>query len=88
MWNKLLALVNPFAVIARELTALRELYELELREREKPIIRVTEKPKKTDTEVFYDEEPEKPKSALAKLFHGGLDGTVEDQDETDESERE
>jgi hypothetical protein len=43
----------PLGTIARELTILRELYEAELSAREHPIYRVTEKPRKDDTEVTY-----------------------------------
>lgn len=50
-----LALLRPLSAIARELRALRELYELELAQRDPPIVRHTEQPADTDTEVTYDE---------------------------------
>ncbi len=55
MFRTLLALVRPFASIAKSLRALVELYEMELQNRDNrfPIYRVTEKPKKTDTEISY-----------------------------------
>jgi hypothetical protein len=53
--------------IARELSIIRELYELELATHKPPIWRITESPGKGDTEVFYTgEEPSKKKSALEK----------------------
>ena len=47
------ALLRPFRTIARELTRLRELYELELACRTPPIMLVTEEPGRSDTEVSY-----------------------------------
>ena len=61
MIKRLLFILRPFGVIARELTILRELYELELNSRTPPIYRQTEKPSQRDTEVTYsgvdDERP-------------------------------
>jgi len=57
--GKIAALIHPFGVIARELTLLRELYELELSARTPPIRRITESPSSKDTEVFYGVEEEK-----------------------------
>ncbi len=48
-----LDIIAPLSQIAKELRILRELYELDLESREKPIYRVTEKPSKKDTEVLY-----------------------------------
>jgi len=53
MLRALLAIFRPMATIARELTTLRELYELDLGSRQPPLFRVTEKPNKRDTEVSY-----------------------------------
>ena len=53
MLKLLLSLLRPLPVIARELTALRELYESELASRQPPVYRLTEKPSKNDTEVSY-----------------------------------
>lgn len=53
--------IVPLREIAKELRILRELYELDLSQRERPVIRSTEKPSKSDTEVSYmgvkDERP-------------------------------
>ena len=59
MFQALSRLLFPFSVIARELTTLRELYELELSSRTPPIMRVTEKPRASDTEVSYMDEEKK-----------------------------
>ena len=48
-------LLLPFSSIAQELRILRELYELDLANRNPPTIRITEAPKKGDTEVLWDE---------------------------------
>ena len=68
MFRTLLAIFRPLHTIARELTLIRELYELELSERvvdrrhsPAPLYRITEKPRKGDTEVFYSGEAELPK---------------------------
>lgn len=60
MIRALLAIFRPLYTIAKELTTIRELYELELSERyvpdqskHLPLIRITEKPKKGDVEVTY-----------------------------------
>lgn len=50
--------ILPLAQIAAELRALRELYEMDLAERNPPIIRITEKPRRADTEVSYMDAPE------------------------------
>ena len=49
----LLGIIRPFASIARELRTLRELFELELASRNPPVIRHTERARKSDTEVSY-----------------------------------
>ena len=67
MWKKLMDLVAPFASIAQELRIIRELYELELSQRPSPIIRITEKARRTDTEVTYADEVPHKTSALQKL---------------------
>lgn len=67
MMLKLIRLFAPFAVIAKELTIIRELMELELASRPIPIRRVTEQPGRSDTEVFYTDVPTKPKSAMDKM---------------------
>jgi len=72
-------LVHPFSTIAREMSILRELYETELAARNPPIIRITENPKKSDTEVSYMGDDDKPKSALQKL-KDAWDG-IGDEDE-------
>ena len=62
-YDALLNLLLPFHAIAKELTVIRELYELDLANREKPIYRITESPGKDDTEVTYvDEEKKRTKA--------------------------
>lgn len=81
MFLKLMRLVAPFAAIARELSTIRELYELDLGSRKPPVYRFTEKPKRSDTEVTYAGEEPKRKSALERakeLF----DKVGEDDDES------
>jgi hypothetical protein len=73
----LLSFLRPLAEIARELRILRELYELDLGSREKPIYRFTEKPSKLDTEVTYmDVKDERP---VFKRWFGASD-VEEDED--------
>lgn len=67
----------PFSVIATELRIIRELYELELQSRNPPIIRVTESPSRSDTEVTFGSEM-KEKSKLRKLMDGDIE---EDEDD-------
>lgn len=55
---RLLRLVfSPFKDIAKSLERIADLYEMELGERNPPIMRRTEKPRKDDTEVIEDETP-------------------------------
>jgi len=67
MFKALKQLLFPFSVIAQELTTLRELYELELSSRTPPIIRITEKPKASDTEVSYADGDNKKKQPAQDL---------------------
>lgn len=67
MFKVLSRLLFPFSVIAKELTTLRELYELELSSRTPPIRRVTEKPRASDTEVSYMDEDNKKRSPSEDL---------------------
>ena len=69
MWRRLTELLLPFSVIAKELTAIRELYEADLASREKPVYRITESPGKSDTTVTYEDGTEESprKSKLAEL---------------------
>lgn len=84
LWTRVETLLAPFSVIARELTTIRELYEMELQARDKPIVRVTVKPSKGDTEIFYagdeDTPATKKRNALARLFGGGDDDGDFEQD--------
>lgn len=73
-----MTLVAPFAVIARELTSLRELYEADLAARDKPVYRVTQDPSSSDTEVTYSGE-EKPRTPLQRLLQGDIEDDPEDQ---------
>lgn len=70
MFRTLKELLFPFTVIARELTILRELYELELSSHTPPIRRITEKPSASDTEVSYtgDEKKESPSEQLIEMW--------------------
>jgi hypothetical protein len=68
-FSQLANVVAPFHIIAKELTALRELYEAELASREKPVYRITESPGRNDTEVTYGDE-DKEKSPLRRLMEG------------------
>lgn len=72
-------LFTPFAVIASELRIIRTLYELELMEREKPIIRITEAPSDKDTEVTYaDDAP--TKKSVADRMRDALMGDEEEEE--------
>lgn len=67
--------LRPFGSIARELKIIRELYELELSSRNPPIMRVTEKPSRKDTQVSYmGVEDKKGRQAQIEEF-------LEDQDD-------
>jgi len=83
VWDKLFSLLAPFAVIARELTILRELYELDLGSRQPPLYRITETPSIRDTEVSYaGEKDDTPKH---KKWFSPID--VEDEfDDSDDVE--
>ena len=88
MWKKFLSIFAPFSLmangldtIATELIHLRKLYELELQERDPPIMLRPDTPQPDDTEVLYDEDkPKKPRSALAKLL-------AKDEDDEDQEPR-
>lgn len=54
------AMLHPFGMIARELSIIRELYEIDLASRNPPVRRVTEEPSRYDTEVSYAGVEEKP----------------------------
>ena len=70
MFSKLAEFINPLHTIAKELTAIRELYEAELATRDKPIYRITEDPQEGDTVVMYTGDEPKAKSALRRLLEG------------------
>jgi hypothetical protein len=55
--EKLLQFLVPLRVIAKELTAIRELYEME--QNDKGFHRVTEEPSEDDTEVIYEAQPKR-----------------------------
>lgn len=65
----------PLHSIAKDLSIIRELYELELSEREHPIIRITEKVSKRDTTVSYAGVEEK--RPIHKRWLHGVDEEVE-----------
>jgi hypothetical protein len=75
MWIKFMRVAAPFTHIARELSIIRELYEADLASRHPPVVRITETPKKSDTEVTYMEDhPKKTvKDRLAQLLGGDED---------------
>ena len=62
--------------IAVEIKILRELAELELSSRSTALIRITESPKKGDTEIFYglgpEDEKEQKRQALADQWADDL----------------
>lgn len=74
-WQGIKDTVAPFTSIASELRLLRELYELDLSSRSPAVIRITEAPKRTDTEVTYMDDPPKKKSAKDKFME-----SLEDDD--------
>lgn len=85
MFRALLALFRPLHAIAKELTLIRELYELELSERRvdpkhvaQPLIRITEKARKSDTEVSYVGENQLPRY---KQWNPERDDLIESEDE-------
>lgn len=83
MLKEILDHLAPFAVIARELTTLRELYEMELASRNPPLIRITESPDVKDTEVYYtgeDEEKRKP-SAMLDMLNRVMGRAAEDEED-------
>lgn len=69
-FNRLKDIFLPFSQIAKELAIIREMYELELSSRNPPIIRVTEEPRRGDTEVSYTDDKPKAKSALKRMLEG------------------
>ena len=69
MLRVLLALFRPLRSIATDIRIMRELYELELSERDRPIMRRTEKPSKYDTEVTYMGVEEEPKRKFKMWFN-------------------
>jgi len=68
MFRRLKDLIIPFSGIAQELRILRELYEMDLASRSPPLVRVTEEPRRADTEITYMGDEPKPKSALRRLL--------------------
>lgn len=76
MFKWLRSIFLPFYAIAEELRIIRELYEKELMERDKPIVRITDQPKKGDVEVLWTDDAPKKKTItekLADIMPGGLD---------------
>jgi len=82
MFKRLLQFIAPFSEIAKELRILRELKEAELAAHNPPIYRVTEDPKKDDTEVTYMDDEKKSRSALRKLMEGDI--TVDEEEKDDD----
>ena len=74
--------LNSLRIIAQELSAIRELYELELAARERPIYRTTEQAKKSDTEVSYAGMPVAKKSSW-KWLAQAEDDEIEEEEEAD-----
>lgn len=58
---RMTSFLHPFWVIAEKLTVIAELYELDLASRVPPIRRVTEEPRRDDTEVSYAGVPDDPR---------------------------
>jgi hypothetical protein len=82
MWNRVIEAFFPLTTIAKELTAIRELYELDLGSRRPPVYRVTETPGKSDTSVTYTDDEVKSRNALHKVMATVM-GQIEDDDEYD-----
>lgn len=79
----LLDWISPLQVIAKEITILRELYEQDLLQRDPPIRRITEKPKKADTTVSYQGiQDERPKFKLGGWFSGEANSGEDYEEET------
>lgn len=85
MWNKLLSIFSPFSLIAKELSIIRELYELDLASRRPPIYRFTESPGKRDTEVTYtmDEEEEAENDRQKNILKRALEGLKSYEEDED-----
>jgi hypothetical protein len=82
MLSQLRDLLSPFTEIAKEIRILRELYELDLANREVPIRRVTEEPSKYDTEVTYSGEEDIPPNPIRDTARRLIAAwTGEDEDE-------
>lgn len=79
MIKRLLQIFTPFAVIAKELTILRELYEADLASRETPVIRITQSPKKSDTEVFYGDDSENKGNMVERIKQALNDAWTDDE---------
>lgn len=49
----LFGIASSLHLIAKELVIMRELYEADLMSRDVPVMRITQKPRESDTEVSY-----------------------------------
>lgn len=68
MLKGIIRFMIPLRTVAKELTTIRELFELYLSEVH-GVVRITEDPHKWDTEITYGtKEDEGPKSALRRLM--------------------
>jgi hypothetical protein len=81
MLSQLKDLLFPFMEIAKELRILRELYELDLANREVPIRRVTEEPTKYDTEISYSGDEETQPHPIRDKVNDLIRTWTEDEDE-------
>ena len=64
---KLIRLLVALPTIAKEITLIRQLYELDLGSRNPPVYRITETPSPKDTEVSYTDDFKPKKSALDRI---------------------
>lgn len=78
MLLRLLRLFRPLYSISRDLHRLTDLYELELASRDPPIMKRTESPDDSDTQVTYGEEADPAEKARLKYLQ--VTGQIPDDD--------
>lgn len=83
MFKAILDFLSPLQTIAKELRIIRKLYEADLSHRQHPIYRITHRPKKSDTQVYYTGQDADTKPKHKQWVTDMLDG-VQGHDEEDE----
>lgn len=78
MLIRLLRLFRPLYSISRDLHRLTDLYELELASRNPPIVKYTESPSDSDTQITYGEEVDPVEKARLKYLQ--VTGQIPDED--------